>query len=500
MEKTGPKIYFFEDNGEKIDFRNFLLKESGKYKSTAEFQSHLLKELDINIKGYIYETRSNQDHIYPYNSPTEDKFRKIIDFLGYKENRFEVKKLNGTSLTDMGIDDYLSKIGDAILKKEKETGEKIKFSVPIIKEFGSDGFYRMYAKGYENKKKIYNRMIQLHPKYENIDFQFQSQDQRKDTRYLEDFEKEIIQNSILYFLERNPMIGERLPYGINQHVTDKLNEELIKRNLAERTVQGVHHHIRKIWNPEKQYKRKYTSPSVSLITPSTKKLASLVNEKITDLEVALKTEAGKDISKEEIFKSKNYASNKEHFLQKAAVGHTNLLLFLSEEKNYKKYLGENLRLYYVDFPDNDYEKDLIKKYEKKIKEYNAKDSKNDISDELSGFVGGWLRCDMLFEKFGGGFTVVEIKQNAIDDAKFLNGTKACQQLAAYSAVVLDNLQRYNYLNASIEDYEPYNETVDSVLAAYQIEKQFVNHLKKASNKTPVIIDKLEVDEWIKLNT
>ena len=176
-----------------------------------------MKELDINIKGYIYETRSNQDHIYPYNSPTEDKFRKIIDFLGYKENRFEVKKLNGTSLTDMGIDDYLSKIGDAILKKEKETGEKIKFSVPIIKEFGSDGFYRMYAKGYENKKKIYNRMIQLHPKYENIDFQFQSQDQRKDTRYLEDFEKEIIQNSILYFLERNPMIGERLPYGI--HVT-----------------------------------------------------------------------------------------------------------------------------------------------------------------------------------------------------------------------------------------------------------------------------------------
>ena len=126
---------------------------------------------------------------------------------------------------------------------------------------------------------------------------------------------------------------------------------------------------------------------------------------------------------------------------------------------------------------------------KKIKEYNAKDSKNDISDELSGFVGGRLRCDMLFEKFGGGFTVVEIKQNAIDDAKFLNGTKACQQLAAYSAVVLDNLQRYNYLNASIEDYEPYNETVDSVLAAYQI---FVNHLKKASNKTPVIIDKLEV--------
>ena len=55
--------------------------------------------------------------------------------------------------------------------------------------------------------------------------------------------------------------------------------------------------------------------------------------------------------------------------------------------------------------------------------------------------------------------------------------------------MLDNLQRYNYLNASIEDYEG---------CEYQIEKQFVNHLKKA--KTPVIIDKLEVDEWIKLNT
>ena len=30
MEKTGPKIYFFEDNGEKIDFRNFLLKRIWK--------------------------------------------------------------------------------------------------------------------------------------------------------------------------------------------------------------------------------------------------------------------------------------------------------------------------------------------------------------------------------------------------------------------------------------------------------------------------------------
>jgi len=174
-----------------------------------------------------------------------------------------------------------------------------------------------------------------------------------------------------------------------------------------------------------------------------------------------------------------------------------LILFLIEPDNYSEFISKDVSLFAIDF--NESEVDEILKEEYKEKMELLKTRREELSDEAEviEFIDGWLRCDMIFTRKGGGFVVVEVKQSAVNrPSGFKNATKACQQLAAYTAVILDNILRHNIDNINSREYRPIKESVEGYLVAYEMDTSIVNHLDRAGSKRPVIIPKQIVDTYI----
>ena len=178
-------------------------------------------------------------------------------------------------------------------------------------------------------------------------------------------------------------------------------------------------------------------------------------------------------------------------------GHTNLVIFLMEPDNYSECISKDISLFAIDFLEGEVDEVLKEKYKEKM--VLLKSCQEELPDETGviDFINSWLRCDMIFRRNGGGFVIVEVKQHAIDRPNgFQNATKACQQLSAYCAVVLDNILRHNIYNINTTEYRPIKESVEGYLVAHEMDKSIENYLNRAGNRRPIKIPKRQVDAYI----
>jgi len=486
---------FFTKNNQRIPFPQFLRDEK---KSRGCSWRELDKICGVNrINSYVMAQTNGEP-----NRPPHDKFLQIIHALGLFENDFEVVReispWRAVALSREEYEEKLRMLGDRILwitQDNLKRGTKSqKISAPIIREVFGESFYHKYAIGFTNRQKLHQDLLALDSKYSNIEMQHQEQ-HRGTARPFEHFEIENIETNFLNFLEqRNWQSPQRLPHGIQQYVLYNLNELLQEKGLPTRTPASINWQIDRMWRnaARRIYTYKRGSPESS---------AGIVDQIFVELteEIAerqRRTPYKKLISNVLIEKD---IDNRKRDLYRtySDEGHTNLILFLIEPDNYSEFISKDVSLFAIDF--NESEVDEILKEEYKEKMELLKTRREELSDEAEviEFIDGWLRCDMIFTRKGGGFVVVEVKQSAVNRPNgFKNATKACQQLAAYTAVILDNILRHNVDNINATEYRPIKESVEGYLVAYEMDTSVENHLNRAGNKRPVKIPKQIVDTYI----
>jgi len=484
---------FFIKNNQRIPFPQFLRDE----KESLGCSWRELDEICGVNKTSAYALAQTKGEP---NRPPHDKFLQIIHALGYSENDFEVKieissKQRAPALSKEEYEDKLRILGDRILRITQDISKgganPQKLSVPIIKDICGDSFYHKYAKGFPNRQKLYQDLLALDSRFSSIELQYQPQ-HRMSIRNLEDFEKDIIETSLLNYTV-GTQSSERLPRRTIQYVLNELNTELKKRGVPTRTHASVNWYIQRI---RRDYHKPDTHKRGSPISSVGINDQILVEQIEEIVERQQKTPYKKLISNVLIEKD---IDNRKRDLYRtySDEGHTNLILFLMEPDNYSEFISKDVSLFAIDF--NESEVDEILKEEYKEKMELLKTRREELSDEAEviEFIDGWLRCDMIFTRKGGGFVVVEVKQSAVNRPNgFKNATKACQQLAAYTAVILDNILRHNIDNINSTEYRPIKESVEGYLVAYEMDTSIVNHLNRAGSKRPVIIPKQVVDTYI----
>jgi len=485
-----PIAQYFIGNGKKTPFYQFLINEKEKRQCSWKKLSEIC---GVNkLEAYVMANTKGEP-----NRPPHEKFLKIIHALEYPESSFkvELKVFRGQGENKFPKRSYpksLKILGEGILQITQKSTHPQKLSVPIIKLMCGNSFYLKHAKTPLKRQKLHQDLIELEPKFKEIELQHQEQ-RRIGVRPIEKFEEEIIETSLLNYVERNGQFSnERLPHGTYSYVLNELNSMLQKAGIPQRTHSSIAWYINKYW---KSSSIKHAFVRGSPIT-SPDIIEKIFEERIEEIdEIQHKTPKKAYISK--VLLEKDIDNHKrELYRNYSHIGHTNLVLFLMEPKNYLEHISKDIELFDIDFNENESDDEIKEYYKEKIE--LLKTRKEELPDELGviEFIDSWLRCDIIFTRNGGGFVIVEIKQYAQDKKTFKNGTKACQQLVAYSAVILDNILRHNIANTSTSTYTPIKEYVEGCLVAYDIEKSIMNHLNRSSNKRPIIIPKQIVDDYI----
>lgn len=472
---------FFTKNNQRIPFPQFLRDEK-------KSRGCSWKELD-KICGVEGEP----------NRPPHDKFLQIIHALGYSENDFEaVREISPWRAVALSREEYEEKLrilGERILQINQENLERganpQKLSVPIIREVFGESFYHKYAKGFSNKQKLYQDLIAIDSKFSSIEIQHQEQ-YRTPSHPLEQFEIDSIETSLLNYIEQaGQKFSERLPHKTYQYVLGKLNEELKKRGIPTRTPASLGWHINRIWRDyHKTYTHKRGSPSITTgITDQilVERMEEIVERQSPDTKLISNVFIEKDEDNRRRDLYRRYSDE----------GHPNLVVFLMEPDNYSKFISKDVSLFAIDFLEGEVDEVLKEKYKEKMALLKARQEELPDEADVIDFIDSWLRCDMIFRRNGGGFVVVEVKQHAVNRPNgFKNATKACQQLSAYCAVILDNILRHNIYNINATEYRPIKESVEGYLVAHEMETSIVNYLDRAGNRRPIIIPKQDVDAYI----
>ncbi len=486
------KVYFVRD-GQRLPFSAFLIREKQARKLTWKALGELCET--PRISAYFYGMSDGLP-----NNPPHDKLRHIIHSLRYSEDDFEISGTLGRT-EPLNPEEYtklLRRLGDVILeqnRKNQASGRRPqKLSTSAVRHFVGDRFYHWYGHSYESMQKLHADLQILDPKYKGIELQHIEMSARAAPRRLQKFEEDIIETSLLEYLSTTGATpSDRLPKGTLIFVADALNKELEARRLPTRSVSSLSYHANRVWkNQTKRITLSRGSP-----TGSRERSTQQLDSEIDKLEEAISTEPELQNLAESIVDTDNTQKNRSNFYRYASVGHNNLVLFLMDLDNYKEHLGQELSLFAVDFPTSDVAEDLLTEFKERISLLEAESKEYPDEVEVVDFVAGWLRCDMIFRKRGGGFVVVEVKQYAIDKPDgFKNGTKACQQLSGYCAILLDNIIRHNLDNIAQPDYSPLKESVEGYLVAYEIDRYFLKHLNRAGNRRPIVVSKEEVNAYL----
>jgi len=432
------------------------------------------------------------------NRPPHEKFLKIIRALGYSENDFRIEAkifwgYKGKKHQTKTYQEYLRILGENILEISQRSTRPQKLSVPIIKEACGDSFYQKYAKKYTDRQKIYKHLIELDPKFSIIELQHQEQ-RRTGIRNLEKFEEEIISTSLLNYWDKYGQPSQkRLPNHTISYVQNEINNERKKKGLPPRTLFSIIWYVNKIW---RDYHKPGTYKRGSPI--STARLTGqILVERIKEIEEKQRKTTKKSFVSKVLVEKDIDNHKRELFLRYSSEGHANLVLFLTEPENYSEFISKDVELFAVDFNESEVDEILKEKYKEKMELLKTRREELPDESEVIEFIESWLRCDVIFTRKGGGFVIVEVKQSAINRKNgFKNGTKACQQLAAYTAVILDNIFRHNIENIGNSNYNQIKEYVEGCLVAYDMDNSIMNHLNRASNKRPIIIPKKKVEDFI----
>jgi hypothetical protein len=496
---SAKDIYFLQKSGNKITFREFLIREkiSGRYSAKA-----LSAKCGVNNIDPYWRIR--KDGTYP--TPSYKTFVIIVRNLGYTEDDFEFDRyalVRGKPRSELSKEtaslDYseqLQILGDRILeitsRNLKKRRRPQKLSTTIIRDKLGNVFAREHASGPEQLAILHQDLVSSDPRFAEIEFGYMRQ-QKVRARRLERFEIDCINETVVGYVGEHGMDHNHFPSGIMQRVENTLNLLLAEKDLPPRSYQAVVYHVNKIWNPkERTRKFNWGSP------PESANIADQIIMEQTErfMESDFQSNHDKKV-REAIAKPDIGHVRRDNFRKFSTVGHTNLIAFLMEPDNYHDFISHDAELFEIDFPESVVDEALREKYTKVM--LQIKERQDDFPDGLDviDFVDSWLRCDMIFKKKSGGFIVVEVKQYAINRPNgFQNATKACQQLAAYAAVILDNILRFNNDIINGGEYTPIKESVEGCLAAYEMEASVTKHLNRAGNKRPVIVPKAIVDTYI----
>ena len=486
------KIFFIKNN-EQVPFSQFLKNEKMSRGITWREMDKLCGTNRMN--AYVLPSKNRAP-----NNPTKKAFERIVKSLGYSLQDFQYESLiiRHNHIKRNNIEDDLRYIGDKLLQLNKENlgrGKRPqKFSTPAIKKFLGERFYQIHGKGFVNTKKLYEQLKSLDSKYSSIELQHQVQPKRIHTRYLDDSEKDFIETSILKHINLKGLTNfGRLPSGTFTEIAKELNEFLLDSEKSPRTDKSVQYHIDKIWrNKKKMIKLKSGSP-----LSTEEKTKQLLEEKLEEIQEDTKSKPELNELSSAVIDNEQRLLRKRRSFEYAPIGHVNMIMFLMNPDNYTRFISRDIILFDVDFPFGEVDEKLFSVYKEELANLKLQSKKYPDDADVINFVDSWLRCDMIFRKQGGGFVVIEVKQCAIDKPNgFKNATKACQQLSAYTAVILDNILRHNLDNASKPNYKVVKESVEGYLVAYEMEKSIENHLNRAGNKRPVIIPKEIVNDYI----
>ena len=332
----------------------------------------------------------------------------------------------------------------SILEKNEELKDKDriqKISSTFVKKVVSGDFYK-FARTHDLRSQLLDELKYLDEgKYSEIRVQHQVQNKSKINRPWEGEETEALEKVLLEFLDGKD-IGKNLPPGVFDFVSERFNE-----SGFDRTYQAVKNKIEEIWHGKKKITLTRGSPESNF-----EGLTELINGNLENMV--------EDIEIEDIVDIDEDGKRREEYLENSTFGHQALVAYLINPKNYKLHLGDDLELVAVDFNKENTPAELFMDHKKQLKDLED----HLVEDEVIDFVDSWMRCDMIFRDDEGFYTVVEVKQNAVNREEYANADKARQQLAAYTAVISDNIGMRNS-----ESGKPSPERVKGVLTAFNIE-------------------------------
>lgn len=368
----------------------------------------------------------------------------------------------------------LRQVGDLILRMNKE-GKNQRFSTYLIERTVGDQFYRTHCKGYENLERTLEDLKKLGKRFSEIEISEYRKTWGWGERWTEE-EKQIVEQAHQEAQQEGHIyahILERLKAkGYDRNITQLAGILGRKRGIKEPLTKGSPHY------------RKKKSPLEKTI----EKAIETAEDEHDEEEI------------EEITGSpKNERDNdREKYFRYASIGHQNLLAFLMDPENYIRYVGKNMRLITVDFRQEDIREELFNAVKDKIPDL---ESLVEEDKEVTEIVDRALRCDMIFKKKDGSYTVVEVKQNAVDTEEHKNATKARQQAGRYWINTLSNVISRNVRYRDKTGYMPLVERVEAIITAYNISDELKDELEAhgaagLGTWRPIEVARQEVNEYI----
>ncbi|MBI2107006.1 hypothetical protein HYT57_03400 [Candidatus Woesearchaeota archaeon] len=477
------KLYFIDVDEEtekekKISFSEFLDRERAAYETSIDGFSRLLEVSPSKVMGYICSQRN----------PKKQDFLKIISFLGYSPTQFKGVDELLLKVPEKGSSEYiqiLRKIGEKVLEEDsklRQEGKRQLLSSPIIQQVDSS-FYGTYGYTYEGRRKLYEEIIALDPRFSEIGLQHIENNQGNIVRLRKipdgRLEEDVIVNEIINYVEETGLTEKgRMRKGSYEIIRKRLNEILREQGLEERTEDSVRGIVNKLWAGKKDGNGQAKgSPN-----PHPYILEEVVEERLE--EIPLNQEKRKK------------------FLNAASLRHLYLVTYLTDPKNYKELIGDS-ELLAADFQEDI---EMPQELQERNRELLAalKKGLNSQYTEVAEFAKArmgereipWMRCDLVYKTKDGKFMVIEVKPHAVDSEKYETAKKARQQLDAYAATISGNIAMSNWRRKNNSGYQQLDEIVHGTLACYNVQPELAEFLSSKPNRGVIILPEKQVRDYI----
>ncbi len=525
--KWQPSVFFIGRNGDQnIPFWKFLRQERQRQQlSWGEM------EVLCGVSRLTqYACRNSYGHP---NEPPQEAFERIIQGLGYAKEAFRLERsLRSPQRGNLEYDDEICRIGEAIRAQNAANhaagkGDQL-LSSSFMQKVSGQNFFNQFGYTLPERMQI---LTDLHAAgYTEVRLQNQKQNRGK-TRRLSPLERFLMEDALEPHKALKAQTGEvniaaavrtvqehleRVREGVHGRLsTMRTRQEIPEPDafyLEKRSTSSTTHHVYVLMNKELPEQRTNVSPepNAPLVLKKTEQQLQREEQEVdaepkppVDPEPVLPEEEELPSPEPEITEEapqpQGYpelddpiapivAPDPDHerralFLANAPYAHQAIIAYLMEPAHYKALLGDDVVLINVDFSQDSTPKELFEAHKERLQ--HVQPGAEDM--EVTGFVDGWLRCDMIF-KSPRGYTVVEVKQYAVDKEKYPNAQKARQQLASYGGVLGDNVKHYNMVHF---DRPSLPEDVRGALAAFSIQEDLRAYLE-LTDRLAIELDRDEV--------
>lgn len=341
-----------------------------------------------------------------------------------------------------------------------------------------------YGRKWESMSQLYADLISLDGKYKIIPLQDMRKRVYQNHGYYSSEEDEIITNAILSLNFSNLA-------SITEHLGMAVNEYRTTQGLEPRSTTSIQLRARRIWTGTGA---RLTLEGRSIHSSNFEKtsIEIVIQEAVKEQDLPKKhPQLLREPCEEEKEKSADI------YFQFASKGHQYLVAYLLDPVNYHRIIGETAKLIDCDFSTENTSLDLFDACKEKLSQL---EERTVAEAEVVQFTDRWLRCDLVYHLPTRGFIVVEVKQNAVDPddkSQFQNAAKAREQLAGYSAALLERIITSNINRESQSNFGPLEEQVEGYLIAYVIDENTKRHLQRRGCRRAIEVKREEVFDYVK---